>query len=616
MDAETEEQAGDETADVAQTGGLEEAISKKLLPRWIRRRYAAKFLLSMLLIVVIIASVGVLSFVQIQNIIENDAEETLRSTATLQADSVSEWLDGMRIRTLAVASSDVYAGRNTDRIRTHLQESKELGGGDVVGVHYVDSETDTIVTSTNTRYVGRHQTAISPAVTGPISEATNGTATVASSQSAYSRSGDIQMAFASEVSSGHGVVVVVGDVAKDFEQLHRSRSVVRTEVLDTDGRAVLSPRRDYTTELAETTAFDEAVAGRTTIAEQGDEVSGIAPVPDTNWVVTTTAPKAELYRASSTVGRNVAVLITSSLVALGAVAIVLGRQTVLPLVRLRKRAQEMENGNLDVSLSTKREDEIGRLFDSFGNMRDALREQISEAERARAEAEASRRKLARQNQRLDHFASTVSHDLRNPLTVARGNLELLRDRIGGDRDSEDASGESARENFLDNIDRAHERIDTIIDDVLTLARDGEHIEDTTPVELQTVATDAWSTVDTAEATLTVTGTRTVAADRERLRRVLENLFRNAIDHVGPETAVTVGLTADGFYVTDDGEGIPTDEVDDIFTYGHTTSESGTGLGLSIVKTIAEAHGWQVTVADDDDAGATFVFSNVFEEDST
>ncbi|MDS0223717.1 sensor histidine kinase [Haloarcula sp. S1AR25-5A] len=612
MDGESDEHT---ESDVAQDGGLEAAIGRRFLPKSVRRRYAAKFLLSMLLVVVIIASVGVLSFVQIQTIIENDAEETLRSTATLQADSISEWLDGMRIRTRAVASSDVYAGGNTDRIHTYLQESKEMGGGDLVGIHYIDPESDTIVTSTNNRYVGRHQTAISPAVSEPISEAANGTETVASSQSAYSRTGDIHMAFASQVRGDHGVIVVVGDVARDFEQLHKSRSVVRTEVLDTDGRTVLSPRQDYTSELAGTTAFNQAVAGQTTIAEQGDNVIGIAPVPDTNWVVTTTAPRAELYQASSTVGRNVIILISVSLVSLSVISVILGRQTVLPLVRLRERAQEMESGNLDVDLSTEREDEIGRLFVSFGNMRDALRDQIYEAESARAEAEASRQNLARQNKRLDNFASTVSHDLRNPLTVARGNLELLKDRINSIGDSQNSSDISACENFLNNIDRAHERIDTIIDDVLTLARDGQHIGDKTPVDLKTVAEDAWSTVDTAEATLTVLDTRTVAADQERLRRLLENLFRNAIDHVGPETTVTVGLTADGFYVTDDGPGIPPEEVDDIFEYGHTTSETGTGLGLSIVKTIVEAHGWQLSLASEDDTGAKFVFSDVFEESS-
>ncbi|WP_435360812.1 sensor histidine kinase [Haloarchaeobius sp. DFWS5] len=194
------------------------------------------------------------------------------------------------------------------------------------------------------------------------------------------------------------------------------------------------------------------------------------------------------------------------------------------------------------------------------------------------------RELKRVNERLDEFAAVVSHDLRNPLTVAELNLHLARE-----------TGEQER---FEAVERAHTRMEELIDDVLTLARDGD--EDLTPslVDVSEAARDAWETTDTRDGTLDVKPVGTLRADPARLKTLFENLFRNALDHGGPETTVEVGpLATGGFYVADDGPGIPADERAQVFEAGYTTSKDGTGFGLAIVKRIAEAHGWQVVVAD-------------------
>jgi two-component system OmpR family sensor kinase len=199
--------------------------------------------------------------------------------------------------------------------------------------------------------------------------------------------------------------------------------------------------------------------------------------------------------------------------------------------------------------------------------------------------------LRRQNERLEEFAEVVSHDLRNPLTVARGSVDLLED-----------DGE-----HVGRIDRALSRMEAIVDDVLTLARQGRSVGETKPVDLRAVADDAWGTVDTGGATLS-TGDRVVEADRSRLVQLLENLFRNAIEHGDPDE-VRVGESDGGFYVADDGRGLPA-ERDDLFEHGVTTADDGTGFGLAIVRSIAEAHGWTVTAADGDEGGARFEFGGV------
>jgi len=231
-------------------------------------------------------------------------------------------------------------------------------------------------------------------------------------------------------------------------------------------------------------------------------------------------------------------------------------------------------------------DEDGRFQGSVGVLRNI------------SERRARERELERQNERLEEFASVVSHDLRNPLNVAVGYLELLQEDYDDDR--------------LDRLADSHERMATIVEDVLTLAREGDDVEDPDPVALRAMARQAWATVDSKAATLGATGDVTVVADDVRLQRLFENLFRNAIDHGGADVTVTVGPLADesGFYVADDGPGIPDEDREEVFQSGYTAAAGGTGFGLAIVRRIADAHGWDVRIADGDSGGARFEFTGV------
>ena len=204
--------------------------------------------------------------------------------------------------------------------------------------------------------------------------------------------------------------------------------------------------------------------------------------------------------------------------------------------------------------------------------------------------------LERQNEQLEQFASVVSHDLRNPLTVARGRLELLRE----ESDSE----------HVDAIDSAHQRMDTLIDDLLTLARDGASPASLVLLDLEPFVQTCWQNVDTKAATLRTEIDRSIRADESRLRQLFENLIRNAVEHGGDDVTVTVGELADGFYVEDDGPGIPEPDRGDVFDAGYSTAVEGTGFGLSIVKQVAEAHGWPVRVGSGTDGGARFEFTDV------
>ncbi|WP_256392914.1 ATP-binding protein [Natronoarchaeum rubrum] len=203
------------------------------------------------------------------------------------------------------------------------------------------------------------------------------------------------------------------------------------------------------------------------------------------------------------------------------------------------------------------------------------------------------RRLERQNEQLETFARTVSHDLRNPLAVSKGFLELERE----ERDTEN----------LAEVAAALDRMERIVDDVLAVARQGHEATDVTPVSLAAIAESAWSTTDTGGATLALETERTLRADEERLRRLLENLFRNSVEHGGDAVTITVEDTPKGFAVVDDGVGIDADDLERAFEVGVSGTAEGNGLGLDIVRTIADAHGWTVAAVESDDGGARIEF---------
>jgi len=219
-------------------------------------------------------------------------------------------------------------------------------------------------------------------------------------------------------------------------------------------------------------------------------------------------------------------------------------------------------------------------------------------------------RLERQNERLDEFTSIVSHDIRNPLNVAEGHLELARAECDSDS--------------LDKVSQAHERMRVLIDDLLTFARAGETATDLESVALADIVEECWQTVEGTRNTLVVETDRQIRADTAKLRRLLANLLRNsaehgsadaqtpsddAAEHGGENITVRVGTVEDtdrhGFYVADDGTGIPADDREQVFEGGYSTGEDGTGFGLKIVQRIAEVHGWTVTATESEAGGARF-----------
>ena len=218
-----------------------------------------------------------------------------------------------------------------------------------------------------------------------------------------------------------------------------------------------------------------------------------------------------------------------------------------------------------------------------------------------SERKARERRLRREKAQFEAFGSVVAHDLRNPLQLAKGRLQLARD----DCDS----------NHLAGVANGLDRMGAIIDDVLVFAREHHAVDETDPVDLAATTRAAWDAVavDAPASALTVdveTATATILAHESRLQRLLENLLRNALEHTGGPATVTMAVTDAGFAVADDGAGIPTEERETVFEAGYSTREGETGFGLAIVEQIADAHGWSVGLRESAAGGTRVEISGV------
>lgn len=208
------------------------------------------------------------------------------------------------------------------------------------------------------------------------------------------------------------------------------------------------------------------------------------------------------------------------------------------------------------------------------------------------------KRIERQRDQLEEFASVVSHDLRNPLGVVQGYLDLAEQ--AGDPE------------HFDRCRNALGRMEALIDDLLVLAREGQPIGETESIDVAEIVRDCWELVPTEDATLEISDSAVFTGDWSRVQQLFENLLRNAVEHGGRDVTVRIGVLdgGSGIYVEDDGPGIPEEEREQIFADGYSTGQEGSGFGLSIVQQIARAHTWDVRVTESATGGARFEVTGV------
>jgi signal transduction histidine kinase len=194
--------------------------------------------------------------------------------------------------------------------------------------------------------------------------------------------------------------------------------------------------------------------------------------------------------------------------------------------------------------------------------------------------------------------------------VAKGYTQYISTGTdGGDNQEND------RNEPLSEITTALDRIDSFLDDLNVLIQQGRPVGSLESLELTEVARSAWSQSNTKKASLQIVEEEPlvsgeIMADRERTLGLLRELYTNAVDHGPPEVTVEVGSLPDGFYVRDDGPGIPEDSREDVFRAGMSDRRGRNGLGLARVKHIASAHGWNISVCEGSEDGGCFEITGV------
>jgi two-component system phosphate regulon sensor histidine kinase PhoR len=218
----------------------------------------------------------------------------------------------------------------------------------------------------------------------------------------------------------------------------------------------------------------------------------------------------------------------------------------------------------------------------------------------------------------EEFVANVSHELRTPLSLIKGYVETLLD---GARDNPEVA-----ERFLKIIERNTQRLDLLIQDLLTISalESGRLKLNLQPLELRPLADKVLADLHAKAENKNVSLVNelpefAINADVNRLDQVFANLVDNAIKYGHPEGSVTVGgkKLDDGWleiFVLDDGPGIPAESLDRVFERfyrvdkARSRDQGGTGLGLSIVKHIVQAHGGEVRCESELGKGATFFFT--------
>ncbi|MFC7226209.1 HAMP domain-containing histidine kinase [Salinirubellus salinus] len=206
-------------------------------------------------------------------------------------------------------------------------------------------------------------------------------------------------------------------------------------------------------------------------------------------------------------------------------------------------------------------------------------------------------RLQRRVDRLTECSEVFVHDIRTPVSVAAGRIALAREADDDDEHLEAAADALAR-------------VGGMLERWRTLLRAEERAR-WERLDFEALVRSVWRDLATPRDDLLVEGTLEFRGDPDAVDRLLMNLVSNALDHAGPDVTVWAGsIDEDGFYVEDDGAGIPPSEREAVFDPGHSSGGDGHGFGLTSVEHVADAHDWAVLVDEGREGGARFEVRDV------
>lgn len=394
------------------------------LPSFVGGSYAARLGVALAFAILVIIGAGVLTSVQASATLEADVADDITALSETQAAQLDDWLTTSRRSVRSTSRLPVFTTGTTDEKQSRLErmQSNEELPPTVVAAHYVDTDSNEILASSNRDFVGV--------------DAEEQGALFATNPPQFDGPDDTHVTDPFSVSVvDHPIVAVVSpvpgeqdravvymvDLAAKADQISNQRDGSFTTVVNTDGVFVSHPD---TSKIGTTAPISQMSSnplaslepGQSGFHESEEMLMGLSRLESNDWIVMVHSDPEVAYALSDQINSDLIGLILLAVVNLGLIGVTIGGNTIASLRRLSAKAEAMADGDLDTTLETSREDEFGTLYAAFDNMRTNLRDKISEAEAAREEAEAA--KESAQTAREEVEAE------RNEMEALTGHLEL------------------------------------------------------------------------------------------------------------------------------------------------------------------------------------------------
>ncbi|MFC6953391.1 methyl-accepting chemotaxis protein [Halorubellus litoreus] len=420
------------------------SIIRRLVPGRLRRNYATKFFLGLLLVTAVAGGVGGFVYVNAGDQLQDATEDELTTTASLQRDQIDEWYRGttsnmqsLRVSVSTMQGQPEYSGEAIGNALSATVERREH----VVAAYYGDSRDGELeITSGDQRFMkigGAGAGTLREPIRKASVQAMNESGAAVGSTAPFQISGDEApyMLFATTVNGNRNetifLVADVRSVGEDYLLDHESGTVVLT---DAEGRALASTEENYTPladantagydpSAADTRDGDTAFNSRVEVDGQAYAV-GSAVGESVPWTVATRVPTSDAYALQHAISNQMLVLVALVVASLGILGMTLGRNTVGSVRELSDAANRLQDGDLEATVPTERSDEIGDLGRAFDDMRASLRERIQEVERARTNAEAARQEAEAMRRHLERKADAYEATMTE---VADGDLTARLD---------------------------------------------------------------------------------------------------------------------------------------------------------------------------------------------
>jgi len=459
-------------------GGL-----RRLVPKFIRRRYALKFGIVFLVLGLSVGAIGYIGTAEIQSQVTEDVQDDYVDTAQQEAENLKSWSDRNKLLTKSVADSAAVESGNESDIREEFNRRQDDLGGETRNIDYVNRETGEIVVSSNSEREGVELSSIDePWTDENNSEMYEGVYV----SDVFSEQNSTYVTYVTTVRGNQEYVIAytfsLDEISSQFQSSGDQEVVTivanrDNEILFDDVEGVMNENMFGETYLANSSYVDRATtAGQVTVIDRPTEglsdsyyrlgneshIIAYSAVLGTDWVVITHESTDNAYGVVSDISRWGTLATLAGVLLIGLVGAIVGRSTASAVDRLTTKTEQMEQGNLNVTFDTARIDNIGRLYEGFESMRDALRDQIQAAQEAREEAERARTQAEQMNRHLELKADQYSEIMQQ---CADGNLTA---RLDPESES-DAMTEIAVEfnEMVDEIEETTEQVKNFANEVAT-----------------------------------------------------------------------------------------------------------------------------------------------------